>query len=89
MITANEVKLSLRLTSGALDGEIEDTMAAALLDMQRVGISSTADNELTDMLVKLYCKWQFNYNEKGEQYQKNYLALRDSLSLSSGYKEAT
>lgn len=88
MISVAEVQASLRMASTAVTDEIEDTMAAARLDMARVGIdtSESTDDELTDLLIKLYCKWQLNYEEKGEQYRKNYEALRDSMSLSSTYR---
>lgn len=91
MITTAEVQAALRLSSTAVTDEIEDTIAAAKLDMARVGInvsaSDGADDDLTDLLIKLFCKWHLNFNEKGEQYKKNYEALRDALSMSSDYRQ--
>lgn len=37
--------------------------------------------------VKLYCKWQCNYQGEGERYQSNYEDLRDAMSLAGDYRE--
>ena len=42
--------------------------------------------EAKEKAVELYCKASFDFQGKGEQYQKSYEALRDSLSLSGEYK---
>lgn len=57
MITVAEVRTALRVVTTSLDDEITDVMAAAKLDMGRVGIdtSESTDDELTDMAIKLYC----------------------------------
>lgn len=89
MISLDDMKKSLRISHDALDDEINDTMQAAVLDIQREGISADVDNELTDMLIKLYVKWQLNYMDKAEQYQKNYIALMQSMALSEGYINGT
>lgn len=89
MITVAEVRTALRVVTTSLDDEITDVMAAAKLDMGRVGIdtSESTDDELTDMAIKLYCKWHFDFMGKAEQYERQYCALRDALSMSTGYKE--
>lgn len=89
MISLEDMKLSLRISNTALDSDISDTMSAAVLDLMRVGVNVDAvDNELIDMLIKLFVKWHLNYMDKGEQYHKNYMELVQSMTLSGGYNGA-
>ena len=80
MLTVEELRQSLRLTSEQLDGEIQATMDAARLDLASGGMDET-DNALTDMAVKLYARWKFNYADKGDQYRRDYLELKAALAL--------
>lgn len=97
-----KIKTALRISHGKLDDDIKGNIEAALLDMKMLGIetfkrdedgniiSKDSGPELKDSLVEkaveLYCKASFDFRGKGEQYQKSYNALRDSLSLSGEYK---
>lgn len=91
----NEVKTSLRITSDVLNDDIKSNINAALLDMSRVGVNISAveiDNPKTyDALiltcVELYCKWIFDYIQKGEQWHIAYERLRDSMSRCKQYNE--
>lgn len=81
----------MRISHRGLDREIESNVITCLMDMGRVGIaalSSGNDWEERPLLVKateLYCKWQFDYQGKGETYMKSYENLRDALSLCGDY----
>lgn len=86
MLTVQEVRSYLRLTSEKLDSEIQDTMDAARLDLASGGMDET-DNALTDMAVKLYARWKFNYADKGDQYRRDYLELKVALALVYPQKE--
>ena len=86
MLTVQEVRSYLRLTSEKLDSEIQDTMDAARLDLASGGMDET-DNALTDMAVKLYARWKFNYADKGDQYRRDYLELKTALALVYPQKE--
>lgn len=97
-----KIKTALRISHKNLDLNIESNINAALLDMKRLGIETfKKDNDgnmilendkkqikdtLVEKAVELYCKAQFDFQGKGEQYQKSYEALRDSLSLSGEYR---
>ena len=54
--------------------------------MRRVGINIDKDDVLLDKAVELYCKAQFDYLGKGEQFQQNYEKLRDAISLAGDYR---
>lgn len=88
MIEVSEVRKKLRISHNQLDDDIQDDIDAALLDMDRVGIDTVNPDKLVDKAVELYCKAQFNYLGKGEQFQKNYEELRNALSVSAKYRKA-
>lgn len=89
----DKIKLSMRIFHNVLDTDIQSNIDACMLDLQRVGISKNhAVKESKDALIckaaELYCKWQNDFNAKGEQYQKAYEKLRDAISLCDTYAES-
>lgn len=85
MISTEEIRKSMRITHTQLDNEIERNINTALRDLRRVGIDT--DNDLIDKACELYVKAQFDYQGKGDQFQRNYEALRDAISLSGISRE--
>lgn len=90
----DEIKKALRLSSAAFDTDIRSNIDTALLELSRVGVNvsnlsnASADaNRLIAKACELYCKWQFNFMSKGEQFQSNFEQLRDALSVTSQYTE--
>ena len=86
MLTIQEVRSYLRLTSEKLDSEIQATMDAARLDLS-VGGMENVDNPLVDMAVKLYARWKFNYADKADEYRRDYQELKAALALVYPQKE--
>lgn len=84
MINEAEIRKNMRISHTSLDNEIKRNIDTCLLDMKRVGVN-IKDDELINKACELYCKAQFDYLGKGEQFQKNYEQLRDALSLTEGY----
>lgn len=85
-----QVKHSLRIRHDSLDEEIENNIQTCILLLRGVGLSpEKAADEPEDKLVQkaceLYCKWQFDFDGKGERFQKAYEGLRDFLSLGGDY----
>lgn len=90
------IKQALKITIDAFDDEIKSNIDTALLELSRVGVdvtdltnASTNVNKLILKACELYCKWQFNFMSKGEQFEKNFNALRDALSVTSQYTEVS
>ena len=86
-----EIKLSLRMFHNELDADVQSNIDACMFDMQRVGISaekavSDSKDPLIRTAAKMYCKWQYDFEGKGEQYHQAYENLRDALSLHSPFK---
>ena len=83
-----QIKLALRITHSALDDDIQRNIDSALLDLSRVGVNPNPDNTLVIKACELYCKMQYDFDGKGEQFSVHYEKLRDSLSRAEEYREA-
>ena len=81
-----KIKKALKRTGDAVDDEIKSNIDACLAELERVGISVTAEKPLIDKCCELYCKAQFNFDNNSERYQLAFEKLRDSLSMSSEYQ---
>lgn len=86
MISAESIRKKMRVSHTRMDDEINDNIKAARLDMSRAGINESKDDSLTDKAIELFCKAQFDYLGKGEQFQRNYEKLRDSMTLAEKYR---
>lgn len=87
-----KIKMSLRIFHNSLDTDITGNINACMFDLQRVGISqavavTTSEDALIIKAAELYCKWQYDFNGKGEQHKQAYESLRDALSLCDNYIE--
>ena len=89
------IKQALKFSIDNFDDEIKSNIDTALLELSRVGVNVTdltnASTDVDKLIIKaceLYCKWQFNFMGKGEQFEKNFDALRDALSVTSSYLES-
>ena len=90
----DEIKRALRLSISAFDDDIKSNIDTALLELGRVGVGvaglTNASADADKLILKaceLYCKWQFNFMGKAEQFEKNFNQLRDALSITSAYLE--
>lgn len=85
-----KIKNALRIHHTALDNDITTSIHACMLDMRRVGIAASVAVEISEdalifKAVETYCKWQYDFNGKGEKFEKAYISLRDALSLCEDY----
>lgn len=88
-----KIKLSMRISHAAIDADIELNIAACMLDLLRVGVGkqfavATSEDALIVKAAELYCKWQYDFNQKGEQYMRAYENLRNAISLCGSYAES-
>lgn len=89
----DKIKLSMRIFHNVLDSDIKSNIDACMLDLQRVGVNekhavATSTDALICKAAELFCKWQNDFNAKGDQYQKAYEKLRDAISLCDTYAES-
>ena len=88
MLTLDEGKNAIRVTTSKLDQEVSDTIAAAVLDLGTAGVKD-ANDMLTDTAIRLYLRWHFDYMGKAEQYQRAYSDLKSVLALMPEYNGGT
>lgn len=81
MVSVQEIKLALRMSSAVLDQEVQGTIAAAVLDLQSAGMPVGVDNALSDDAIRQYCKWRYDYMGKAAQYERSYDRLKTVLAL--------
>ena len=89
-ILGEKIKSSLRIRHNSLDDEIEDNIETCLHLLRGVGISSSKaclepEDKLIQKACELYCKWQLDFDGKGERFERAYEGLRDFLALGGEY----
>lgn len=89
----NDVKLALRVTNNAFEGEIKDLIESARLDLIQSGVSQTiVEKEEVDPLIKraiiFYAKANYGLdNPNAERFRESYESLRNHLSQAGDYRE--
>lgn len=83
-----EVKTDLRISFDDLDEDIESNIAAALLDLGIAGVATAELDALSKRAVKLFCRWQYNFDGRADKYAEAYHQLKITLSLDLDHKEA-
>ena len=81
-----KMRAALRIssTSEKITEEINDCIAACKMDLQDVGVKKLDETDaLIIRAITLYCKAEFGYSDKSEQFWKSYECLKTHLSLSS------
>lgn len=88
----DKMRAALRIssTSEAITTDINDTIEACKLDLKAVGVKRIDEADaLIIRAVKLFCRAEFNFNGKGEDYRKSYELQKMSLSLDGDYNTVT
>ena len=76
----------LRISTDALDDEIDQTMEAAMQDLKNAGVNEPWwEDRLVQQAVKLYCKAQFGYGDENDKFSRAYEYLKNALALSGDY----
>lgn len=85
--TVTEIKASMRIRHDRLDEDIRRNILICLEDLKRAGINSEIDTPLIRKACELYIKSQYDYCDKGAEFEEKYNRLRDAMSLSKLYKD--
>lgn len=82
------VKLTLRITTNAFDDELMMLINSCKIDLNLAGVNIiNEDDDRIRNAICLYCKANFGYRDDSQKFQNAYISLRDSMALSSKYKE--
>lgn len=86
MLTLDDVRLALRITTNAFDRELADLMSAAAADL---GIAGVSNNCTGDPLVKraviTYIKMHFGEPDEYDRLKKSYDEQKAQLATATGY----
>ena len=92
-----KIKKAIRISNDSINDEIEDTIRQCYADMHRKGIKIyDKDGEIRDCIKddplvlacqKNYARWQFNFENQAERYEKAYKSMSDGLSLCGDYND--
>ena len=83
-----KVKLALRITTTAFDGEIEDLISAALADLGIAGvITEEQDDPLITRAVITFCKANFGESDEYDRLKAAYDEQKAQLQMATGYTD--
>lgn len=84
-----KVKMALRINTTALDNELENLIAAALLDLGIAGVLPSTLSEDADAIVTqaviTYCKMNFGLPEDYDRLKRSYDEQKAQLTTATGY----
>ena len=81
-----KVKLALRITTTAFDGEIEDLISAALADLGIAGvITEEQDDPLITRAVITFCKANFGEPDEYDRLKAAYDEQKGQMQTATGY----
>lgn len=87
ILLLESVKTDLRINHNKLDEDILENIRAAKLDMRRLGVKSELNNDLIKKAIKLYIRWQYNFENQADRYMKAYQDLILVMSMAKDYKD--
>lgn len=81
-----KVKKALRITTDAFDSELENLIAAAVIDMDIAGIDSEQGvTPIIELAIITYCKLHFGEPDEYDRLKASYDEQKAQLSMASGY----
>ena len=85
------IRAALRISSQAqsITDEINDCIEACKRDLQQVGVNNLDESDaLIKRAITIYCKAEFGFSEKAQQFRQSYDSLKVALSLMEEYQKA-
>lgn len=86
-----KIRVALRISSQAqsITDEINDCIEACKRDLQQVGVNNLDESDaLIIRAITIYCKAEFGYSDRAQQFRQSYDSLKVALSLMDEYQTA-
>lgn len=81
-----KVKLALRITTDAFDGEIQDLIDAALADLGIAGVTTITETDpLIIRAVTTFCRANFGQPDDYDKLKYSYDEQKAQLQVATGY----
>lgn len=88
MAMIDDVKVALRITTNAYDGELNDLIDSAKLDLGVAGVVlPTTIDALVSRAVITYCKMSFGIPEDYDRLKRSYDEQKAQLVTCTGYTD--
>ena len=85
-VSKEEMRSMVRISHTKLDEELEMLKEAYLTDLGMVGVNIIPTGDMLSLAaLRLYLRWQMNYNGEADRYGQSYLATKIAMSLASEY----
>lgn len=91
-VTIEQMHNMVRISHTKLDEELNILKEAYLTDLSMSGVNTIPAGDMLSLAaLRLYLRWQMNYNGEADRYRVAYEATKIAMSLASEYKgeEAT
>lgn len=87
-VTIEQMRSMVRISHTKLDNELEMLKEAYLTDLSMSGVNTIPDGDMLSLAtLRLYLRWQMNYNGEAERYMQAYQSAKIAMSLASEYSE--
>lgn len=78
----------VRISHTKLDNELGMLKEAYLTDLSMGGVNTIPDGDMLSLAtLRLYLRWQMNYNGEADRYMQAYQSAKIAMSLASEYSE--
>lgn len=89
-VSQEELRTMLRIRHDRLDEELQQLKAAYLSDIAMCGVRMIPeDSALAKACLRLYLRWQENYNGEADRYKTAYEGTKIAMSLAEEYRGVT
>ncbi len=86
-VTKEQMRSMVRISHDKLDEELEMLKEAYLTDLSMSGVNIIPAGDMLSLAaLRLYLRWQMNYNGEADRYRQSYEATKIAMSLASEYK---
>lgn len=86
-VTAQEMREMLRIGNEKLDAELYALKGAFLSDLSMAGVQQIPEGDSLPMAaLRMYLRWQENYNGEAERYEKAYQGVKIAMALAGEYR---
>ena len=83
-----KIKLALRFKNNLFDNEISMYISSCKNDLKLGGVDVTKLTDTDEVIINTvvaYCKWQLNFQNRGQEWEKIYKSLKTALVLDINY----
>lgn len=87
-VTPEQMRSMVRISHTKLDNELGMLKEAYLTDLSMGGVNTIPDGDMLSLAtLRLYLRWQMNYNGEADRYMQAYQSAKIAMSLASEYSE--